>query len=198
MIDLFLGEKDKKIQEKAKKLSFSEILFVKVIEYPKEIDKEDKEKFDCYIIKNKDLEQFRRIIDKSSSIFNKIIVLGTTNEINRIALENKKVFALLNPEYEREKDYLDSRNSGLNQVLCKIALENKKKILVSLDSLRNEKSLGRIIQNFRLCKKFGNEIQIVNFCDENSIDGMKSVFELKEIERVLRNKEHFEHGKRVK
>lgn len=187
-IDLFIGEKNKEIEDMEKKLGFSKIYFVKIIEHFKEIDKEDKEKFDCYVVKTKDLEQFRRIIDKSSNVFDKIIVFGTTNEINRLALEHKRVFALLNPEYEREKDYLDSRNSGLNQVLCKIAFDNKKKILISLNSLREEKSLGRTIQNFRLCKKFENDIQLVNF----SSNDMKSSFELREIERVLMSKEHFE------
>ena len=198
MIDIFLGQKNKKVIEKAKKLGFSEVLFVKIIENIKEINKEDAGKFDCCVVKTKEIEQFRRIIDKSCNIFEKIIVLGTTNEINRLALEHKKVFALLNPEYSeyREKDYLDSRNSGLNQVLCKIALEGKKKILVSLDSLRDEKSLGRVIQNFRLCKKFGTEIQLVNFV--SSLDGMKSAFELKEVERVLKNKEHFERESMAK
>jgi RNase P/RNase MRP subunit p30 len=119
-----------------------------------------------------------------------LIVLGTTNVVNRIALENKRVFALLNPEYGREKDYLDSRDSGLNQVLCKIARDFNKKILISIDLLRDEKNLGRVLQNFKLCKKFGNEIQIVNFVSD--VSEMKRSFELKEIERVLLSKEHFE------
>ena len=189
MIDLFLGEKNKEIQEKATKLGFSEIFFVKVIATMKDFDNSNN--YDCCLIKTDNLEVLRRMMDKSVSIFKKIIVLGTTNEINRVALENKKVFALLDPGYERKKDFLDSRDSGLNQVLCKIAKENEKKILISFDSLRNEISLGRTIQNFRLCKKFENKIQIVNFC--SSLDEMKSVFELKEIERVLKSREHFEH-----
>ena len=152
--------------------------------------KTNKEKFDCYVIKTRDLEQFRRIVDKSVNFISKLIAIGTTNEINRIALENKRIFALLDPNFEREKDYLDSRNSGLNQVLCKIARDYNKKVFISLDSLHDEKSLGRVIQNFRLCKKFRTEIQLVNFSSDESL---KSVHELQEIERVLNSKEHFEH-----
>jgi RNase P/RNase MRP subunit p30 len=190
MIDLFIGEKDKEIEKKALELGFSEIFFCKIVEHVKEIDKNDKEKYDCYIVKTKDIEQFRRIIDKSANFISKLIVLGTTNVVNRIALENKRVFALLNPEYGREKDYLDSRDSGLNQVLCKIARDFNKKILISIDLLRDEKNLGRVLQNFKLCKKFGNETQIVNFVSD--VSEMKRSFELKEIERVLLSKEHFE------
>ncbi len=193
MIDLFLGEESKGIQEKSKKLGFSEVLFVKPIIVMKDFDK--LEKYDCCLIKTDNIEMLRRMIDKSASFSKKIIVLGTTNEINRLALENKKVFALLDSGYGRKKDFLDSRDSGLNQVLCKIAKQGNKKILVSLDSLRDEKSLGRTLQNFRLCKKFGTEIQMVNLCFFGSSDEMKSAFELKEVERVLKSHEHFERNK---
>lgn len=194
MIDLFIGQKNKKTEVQRNSRGFEEILFVKIIRNTKDISKNDKENFDGCVIAVKDAMQFRRIVDKSSNIFNKIIVLGTTNEINRMVLEHKKIFALLNPDYERKKDFLDSRNSGLNHVLCKIALKNKKTILISFDCLKNEKSLGRTIQNFRLCKKFKTKIQLVNFCDESSINKIKNAFELKEVERVLMNTEHFNRG----
>lgn len=190
MIDVFVGKKDEKIEKQALKLGFDDLLFVKEIKIIKNFDKTDKEKYDCYLLNTANIENLRRMIDIGFNNTQKVIVLGVTNEINRIALEHKKVFALLNPQFERKKDFLDSRDSGLNQVLCKIAKEHGKLILVSVSSLLEPVSLGRAIQNFRLCKKFNTDIQLVNFTDDEN--EMKSAFELNEIERVLKNKEHFE------
>ncbi len=191
MINLFLGKKSKKIETQAKKLGFEDILFIKIIESMKDFDKDTKD-YDVFLIKTPNIDVLRRMIDKSTSMSKKVIILGTSNEINRIALENKKVFALLDPDYARKKDFLDSRDSGLNQVLCKIARDNKKEILINLDNLTNPKNLGRTIQNFRLCKKFKTEIQLIDVHDNNSTDEIKSCYELKEMQRILLKSEHFE------
>lgn len=194
MIDLFVDKKSKEVELQIKKLGFSEILFCKTIENIKDIDKEDAKKFDCYVIKTNDLEQLRRCIDKSVNVLKKLVVLGTSDEINRIALESKKTLGLLNPEIGRQKDYSSYRNSGLNHVLCKIARDNNKMIFISIDELNELKDpvvLGRVIQNIKLCNKFKAKWQFVNLASD--VDGIKSAFELKEIERVLLKEEHFEH-----
>jgi len=136
-----------------------------------------------------------RYIDKASNFFDKIIVLGTSDKINRTALEHKKVWALLDPEnaHKDERDYDSYRNSGFNHVLCKIAMENKKIILISLDELKDKKQLGRAIKNLKLCKKYKTPAFLVNFTED--VSDLKSKFEIKEILRVLMNGEHFEHVK---
>lgn len=114
----------------------------------------------------------------------KIAVLGSNNEVNRAALESKNVFMLLSPEIERKKDYMKYRDSGLNHVLCKIARDNNVAIGINYDEIkrikdRKEKALrlGRIIQNIRLCKKYGVKIALVS--------GKATDFELKNFERVV-------------
>lgn len=108
---------------------------------------------------------------------NKIIaVRGCNDEVTRTALENRNVDLLLTSETCSEKDFIHSRNSGLNQVLCKIAKKNNTAIGFNFSDLINsdkrELLLGRMIQNVELCKKYKvkmvlgsfalNEIEIKN------------------------------------
>ena len=87
-----------------------------------------------------------------------LVVKGINDEINRAALENKNVDILLSPGLFNEKDFIHSRNSGLNQVLCKLAKKNDIAIGFSFSDLMNfdkkEILLGRMMQNVGLCKKF--------------------------------------------
>ena len=105
------------------------------------------------IIKNaKDL---RSEINKAKS---PVIVLGGDEKINRSAVENKKVDILLSPELNKSKDHLHYRKSGLNQVLCKLAKKNGVAIgfdfSLLLNSKERSKILGRMILNYKLCKKY--------------------------------------------
>jgi RNase P/RNase MRP subunit p30 len=90
----------------------------------------------------------------------KVVILGGDEKINRKAVETKKVDILLNPERNDKKDSFHYRKSGLNQVLCKLAKENNVAIGFNfsnlLDSKGNERSkiLGRMIFNYKLCKKY--------------------------------------------
>jgi len=61
--------------------------------------------------------QIQKIRDK--------IIIIEGGKLNREILENKRVHILLSPEKYKEEDSLHQRNSGLNQVLCKIAQKNK-------------------------------------------------------------------------
>lgn len=169
MIDFFIGKKDKKIEDFAKQLGFSRILFVKEVSKLKQIIKEDKKNYDVFLIKTTKPELLRRMIDKISNYPSFIFVLGTNDEINRTALEHKKVKALISPEYARQKDFLHYRNSGLNQVLCKIARDNNKTIMINFNDIllsKNEKRaiiIGRIMQNIKICNKYKTKIRIATF-----------------------------------
>ena len=151
----------------------------------------DKQNYDACLIKTENVSRLNVFIDKARVFFSKVIVLGTNDVINRVSLENRKTLGILNPEIGREKDYMSYRNSGLNHVLCKIAQQNNKNILISINELNNPQSLGKVLQNIKLCKKFNVKWQIVNLVDDVSL--LRSAFELKEIERVLEKGEHFEH-----
>jgi len=87
-----------------------------------------------------------------------VVVQGGNDKINRLAVENRNVAVLLSPEKGKSKDFMFSRNSGLNQVLCKLAAKNHVSIGFNfsdiLDSKEKRKILGRMAQNVRLCKKY--------------------------------------------
>ncbi len=89
-----------------------------------------------------------------------IIIQGGDEKINRLALENKKVDILLSPERGKRKDFLFFRNSGLNQVLCKLAQKNNIAIGFNFSDILNAtdterpKILARMAQNVKLCKKY--------------------------------------------
>ena len=95
------------------------------------------------------------------------IVEGRDIEFNRKILENKNVDILLNPEKATYKDSLHHRNSGLDQVLCSIANRNGIAIGFSFNEILNAKSryktLGRMMQNIRLCRKYKVNIVFATF-----------------------------------
>lgn len=94
-----------------------------------------------------------------------IIVISKDDNYNRKILEMKEVDVLLLKIHNR-KDALKQRNSGLNEVLCKIANGNNIKIGIEIDELKKlgkkEKALAlsRISQNIFLCKKIGCQIVV--------------------------------------
>jgi RNase P/RNase MRP subunit p30 len=96
------------------------------------------------------------------------IVLGGDEKRNRKAVEDKKTDILLSPEEGAKKDFMHSRNSGLNQILCKIARQNKVGIGFSFNKILNTSGmeraqiLGRMMQNVVLCRKYKVQMFIVN------------------------------------
>lgn len=174
----FLGKRNKEIKA----------AFIKEISKIEDILKKDKENYVAVLLKTSNAEILRRMIDKASHYF-EVYVLGMTDKINRAALEHKKVKALVSPEHSREYDYKDYRNSGLNQVLCKIARDNNKLIIENFtEFLKMEKKakallLGRIMQNARLCKKYDVKFSIAQFIrsEKEAVSDEK----IKEFERIL-------------
>ncbi len=133
---------------------------------------------DFNIIKIKNINELNRQIKKD--YFN--IAFGDSDEINRRILENKNIQLLLDPETNNE-DYMHSRNSGLNQVLVKIAKKNNIGIGFSFNKIlklnNNERIdlFGKIMQNIMLCNKYKVKMYIVNFVndklDERSANDLK-------------------------
>jgi len=88
-----------------------------------------------------------------------VIILGKNDDFNRKILENKKVNMLILNEDLIQKDYMKQRNSGLNEILCKLATKNNITIAIELDKILKKteiekaKSLARLKQNITLCKR---------------------------------------------
>lgn len=120
------------------------------------------------IINNKNLDLVRKEIKREKEFQKKIIVQAQNEKFNRKILENKGVDVLLSPEFNNLNDKLKQRNSGLNEILCKIAKKNDISIGIELKKIINlqkkdkTKILSRIIQNISLCKRIGTKILIID------------------------------------
>lgn len=131
------------------------------------------------LIKASTIQEARKRIDKAITEKKKqerIIVEARGEDFNRKVLENKKVNVLLNPGLDfKGKDKLKQRDSGLNEVLCKIARDNKIKIAFDVEKIIKEKGkeravlLSRLIQNIMLCKKAGTEVTFLGNYDKKNL-----------------------------
>ncbi len=103
-------------------------------------------------------------------------------------LEEKRVRYLFNAETHPKEDYEHHRNSGLNQVRCKLAKENKKTFVFNLNNLRKQNLesdviLGRMMQNARFINKYGNDWLMASFA-EKSLE-MANPEDIKSLARVI-------------
>lgn len=99
------------------------------------------------------------------------IVLGNV-EINRKLIESKKIRILVSPHIGAKKDFLNFRNSGLDDVICRLAKRNKVSIAFSFGEVLNcdgEKRvniLARMRQNVKLCNKYKVNMIIISLASE--------------------------------
>ena len=94
------------------------------------------------------------------------IVIGKDDKKNRTAVENKNVDILMSPEKNRELDFMHSRDSGLNQVLCKLAKKNNIAIGFNFNDVLKGKNkryiIGKMMQNVKLCRKYKVKMVLVS------------------------------------
>ena len=134
------------------------------------------------------LSELRKQIDKTKGL---IVVRGGDLKINRALVENKKVDVLLSPERNDKKDSMFFRNSGLNQVLCKLAVKNNVSIGFDFSSLLNSSGkkraiiLGRMRQNYKFCKKYKVKMVFSTFA-KNKYE-LRSNDLMRSFERILGN-----------
>ena len=129
---------------------------------------------DINVIKTNDTNEINKLVKKNC--FN--IVVGGNEIINRKALETKNVNLLLDPEPE-EEDFMHFRNSGLNQVLVKLAKKNDVGIGFSINNLKENENkidlLGKIIQNIMRCNKYKVKMYIIDYNDEHNTEDLKAL-----------------------
>lgn len=86
-----------------------------------------------------------------------------------------------NLELSAGKDFAKTRNSGLDKPTCQFARENNVIIAFSfsamLNSANQQKIIGRIMQNIKLCRKYKAKTAIASFAEEPY--GMRSPHDLK-------------------
>lgn len=99
-----------------------------------------------------------------------IFVKADKNNLRKI-FENDKVDVVVGLESVFKDDNLHYRNSGLNQVLCKLANKNKISVGFSFADVLNGKDrskvIGRMIQNVSLCRKYKLNIVLGSFAEDN-------------------------------
>lgn len=140
------------------KLGYGVVYFCYDLKNYKKFDKYKSDKIKlCIKIDNiKDLTKARKVAD-----------LIVTENTERIMFEKKQADVIFNIENSELSDPLHYRESGLNQVLAKLAFNKKIKLGFSfkniLDGKDRIKKLGRIVQNVKIIRKYKNEIMIASF-----------------------------------
>jgi len=125
------------------------------------------------VINTENINEARKQIDKLAKEGKPIIIIGKTIDYNRLLLESKKINTLI-LTHKDQKDRMKQRESGLNQVLCKIAKENNVSFAIDLKELTQESKkeraeiLARIIQNITLIKKYNNKLKLINYTERNT------------------------------
>ncbi|QQG38683.1 MAG: hypothetical protein HYS32_03710 [Candidatus Woesearchaeota archaeon] len=121
---------------------------------------------DIVLSDKKRLQEFGRGLGYSKTLHYKIFNIKFGS--NRSFFESKKTEIITNLENHEKKDYLNQKNSGLDQVLCKLAKKNKIAIAFNLPLiLKNQPEiLGRIKQNIKLCRKYKIPMVLVSFAKD--------------------------------
>lgn len=94
-------------------------------------------------------------------------IQGKDISFNRKILENKTTETLV-LSHKNKKDKLKQRDSGLNQVLCKIARDKNITLAIDMNELKTENKkekaliLARMLQNIKLIKKYKNKFKLLN------------------------------------
>ena len=120
------------------------------------------------IISSDNLNQVRKEIQFLKKNKKTIIVQAQSPEFNRKVLEIKDVDIIINLEFHNRNDSLKQRDSGLNEILAKLAAKNNIKIGIDLNKIKNldkkQKAiiLSRIKQNIALCKRTKTQIIVID------------------------------------
>lgn len=116
-------------------------------------------------IKAKNPKELRKKIQASKEDI--VVVLGGNDAINKAALSNKKTNILLDPDLTRGKDFMHHKNSGLTVENINLAKKNNIFIGFSFQRLLNcqdlHKTLSRMSQNVKICRKYKVNIILANF-----------------------------------
>jgi len=95
-----------------------------------------------------------------------------SSENDRLLIESRKIKIIYGFEDLPRKDYLHQRASGLNHILCELAAKNNVAVGFSYGLLLNQKpaavslAAGRMMQNIKLCHKYGVKAIIGAFSEK--------------------------------
>lgn len=121
------------------------------------------------------INEARREIQRLKKEGKEVVVLAQDDGFNRKSFENKDVDMIVGLEFNK-KDKLKQRDSGLNEVLCKLAKANDIKIgididkISKLDKIEKARVLARVGQNIGLCKRVGVKLVVLGIVGTVSKD----------------------------
>lgn len=100
---------------------------------------------------------------------------------------------IYNLEASKDRDFIFSRRSGMNQVLAKIARDKDVTLIFSYSLFKNAsnkaKVLGRMRHNMRLCEKYHVKYLVCSMAER--IEDVESEIVLKAFERLLKKRKLF-------
>ncbi len=95
------------------------------------------------------------------------IVEANDSEEARKAAESRNIDIIIGVEKSDRKDKMSFRESGLNQVICALCREHNIAIAIPVSDIINSPkrnyALGRLMQNIRLCRKYGVRMVAASF-----------------------------------
>jgi hypothetical protein len=106
-----------------------------------------------------------------------------SNNGERKNFESKQIKLFYDLENRDERDFIHQRNSGLNQILAKIAHDKNKIIAFNFSTILNSEPekraqiLGRMKQNVKLCRKYKVKMFVGTFA--NNPYELRGKYELK-------------------
>ena len=134
-----------------------------------------------------DFSKLKEKIKKAKEEGNTVIYTSKDDELNRKVMEKLPISTLLINQTDR-KDFQKQRNSGLNQVMVKIAKKqgiiigiNFDEILEANSQKEREEIIARIKQNIKLCNK--NKVKM-NFIIQKE-KNQRNLYDLKSLGIVL-------------
>ncbi|MCL5018359.1 MAG: hypothetical protein M1416_01170 [Candidatus Pacearchaeota archaeon] len=136
------------------------------------------------LIRENNFDKARKLIKENKD--KKIIFSSDDDELNRKILDKEDINVLLINQKNR-KDFQKQRNSGLNQVLAKMAKKKNIAIGVNLDEIVNSEGkekariLSRVSQNIRICNKNKLKMEIIVLDKKND----RNVYDLRALNLVL-------------
>lgn len=115
------------------------------------------------MINNQKIEEVKKLIKKEQS---PKIILAQNDEFNRKILEYGNFDILLSIENGNRTNKIRQTDSGLNQIVAKIAKNKNVAIGIDLEEIRSlepkqkAERISKIIQNIRLCRKTKTKIAV--------------------------------------
>lgn len=195
MYDIVIpGNNEKELASRAKELGISELVFLKRFRSAEEVNRYAATlsalpiaaRAGLLLDKKADLKLARRLKQYVSIV---VVKSDGSEDFNRAIFECEDVDIATDIASSTGRDHTHYRRSGLNQVLAKLAKENKISYalnfsrLLSLQQRQRVLLLGRWMQNCRIFGKYGVPVGLYSFASD--IREIRNKSDLEAFGRIL-------------